>query len=74
MTWLAYIAAFFVFLSYWKIPTKPLHGWAFGVLGNLLYVIAFWHFGKIELELAPVGFTALTAVNLWRSIRGKSSN
>lgn len=74
MNWLVYIAAFFVFLSYWWIPRKPLWGWSTGVLGNLLYTIAFIPYGKIELLIAPVGFTVLSGWNLCKELRKTSSN
>ena len=73
MTWLVYIAAVFTFISYWLIPRKALWGWSTGVLGNLLYTIAFLPYGKIELLLAPVGFTALAAWNLWRELQKRST-
>jgi hypothetical protein len=74
MNWLIYIAAIFVFLGYWLIPRKPAWGWGTGVLGNLLYVIAFIPYGRIEFLIAPVGFTALSAWNLWRELKKTSSN
>jgi len=74
MSLLIYTAAVFVFLSIWLIPRKPAWGWGTSVLGNLLYSIAFLPLGKIELLIAPVGFTALSAWNLWRELRKKSTN
>ena len=74
MNWLVYIAAAVVFLSYWLIPRKPVWGWGTGVIGNSLYIIAFLPYGKIELLIAPVGFTALSAWNLWRQLRQTSRN
>jgi Nicotinamide mononucleotide transporter len=74
MNWLVYIAAAVVFLSYWLIPRKRTWGWGTGVLGNLLYVVAFVPYGRIELLVAPVGFTALSAWNLWQELRRKSSS
>jgi len=70
---LIYIAAFFVFLGYWLVPKKPVWGWGTAVLGNLLYTIAFWHFGKIDLLIAPVGFTALSAWNLCQELQKRST-
>ena len=74
MNWLAYVAFSLVFLSYMGIPKNPRAGWACGVLGNLLYTVAFLHYGKIELLLAPVAFAVLSAWNLWRELRKTSSN
>jgi hypothetical protein len=74
MNWLVYIAFFLVFLSIVRIPKSPREGWAYGVLGNLLYCVAFLHYGKIELLLAPVTFAVLSAWNLWRELRKTSSN
>jgi hypothetical protein len=74
MNWLAYIAFSLVFLSYVMIPKNPLAGWAWGVLGNLVYIIAFLPYGKIELLLAPVTFAVLSAWNLWRELKKTSSN
>ena len=74
MNWLAYIAFSLVFLSFVKIPSNPRAGWAYGVLGNLFYTIAFLPYGKVELLLAPVVFAVLSAWNLWRELRKTSSN
>lgn len=68
MTWLVYIAAAFVFLSYVLIPRAPLRGWFFGVIGNGLYVVAFLPYHHLELLIAPVGFTALSVWNVWREL------
>ena len=68
MNWLVYIAAAFVFLSYALIPKAPLRGWFFGVIGNGFYVIAFLQYHRLELMVAPIGFTALSIWNVWREI------
>ena len=72
MNWLIYIAAFFLFLGYWLIPRKAASGWALSTLGNFLYIVAFVPLRKVELLIAPVGFTALSAWNLWRELKKKS--
>ena len=65
MSILVYIAAALVFISYALIPKKPLRGWIFGVLGNGLYILAFLPLHRVELLIAPVGFTVLSIYNTW---------
>ena len=72
MNWLIYIAAAFLFGGYWLIPRKPVIGWAGSVVGNFLYVIAFVPLHKLELLIAPVGFTALSVWNLWKEHKRSS--
>lgn len=74
MNWLVYVAFILIVLSFLKIPKSPREGWAYGALGNLLYAIAYLHYRKVELLLAPVTFAALSAWNLWRELRKTSSN
>jgi len=71
---LVYIAAITVFVAYGLVPKKPVWGWGTGVLGNALYIIAFAPYGKMELLIAPIGFTALSGWNLWRELRKTSTN
>jgi hypothetical protein len=66
MNWLIYIAAAFLFVGYVLIPKKPVIGWAGSTVGNALYIIAFIPLGKVELLIAPVGFTVLSVWNLWK--------
>jgi hypothetical protein len=73
VNWLVYVGVFFLFLSYAKIPTSPRMGWLFGVMGNLLYIFAFLHYGKMELLVAPVMFAALSGWNLWKELRKTST-
>ena len=73
MHWLIYIAAAFLFVGYALIPKKPLIGWATSAVGNFLYIVAFVPMGKVELLIAPVGFTALSVWNLWKEHK-RSSN
>jgi hypothetical protein len=63
------IAAALVFISYALIPKRPLQGWAVGVLGNGLYIAAFMKYHQIELLIAPIGFTVLSAWNVWQELR-----
>jgi hypothetical protein len=72
MNWLVYIAAVFVFISYALIPKSPLRGWIAGVIGNGLYTIAFLQYHRIELMIAPVGFTALSIWNVCRELHKSS--
>jgi hypothetical protein len=65
MNWLIYIAAAFLFVGYALIPKRPIIGWAGSTIGNALYIIAFVPLHKVELLIAPVGFTALSVWNLW---------
>jgi hypothetical protein len=74
MNWLVYVGVFFLFLSYVKIPGSPRMGWAFGALGNLLYIFAFLPYHRMELLVAPVLFAVLSAWNLWKELRKPSLN
>lgn len=73
MTWLIYTATFFLFLTYLLLPRAPAWGWVSAVLGNLLYAVALLPLGRIDLLVAPVGFTALSGWNLWRELRKRST-
>lgn len=69
MNWLIYIAAAFLFVGYAFIPKRPRIGWIGSTIGNALYIIAFIPLHKIELLVAPVGFTALSVWNLWKELK-----
>ena len=73
MNWLIYIAAAFLFVGYWLIPKRATLGWLLSAIGNALYIVAFIPLGKVELLIAPVGFTALSVWNLWKEHK-RSSN
>ncbi len=73
MNWLVYISLFGVMLSYMLVPKRPLLGWVLGVIGNALYIVAFLHFHRIDVELAPVIFTLLSLWNVWHELRKKST-
>lgn len=65
VNWLIYIAAAFLFLGYALIPKKPVIGWLGSVIGNALYVVAFIPIHRVQLLIAPVGFTVLSLWNLY---------